>query len=156
MDKQFLTDLAAAKEAEQITRNKLSSLGYEVEDISDIKEYYYKGDIRLTDKSGKQYYLEVKDDSRIADTYNVLCEYEVYWKENGYSAKGNMYCDSDYYCVVSKQKKTIYVIDFKILKQIYKKGEHKVIKHAKQDTWCYLLPLYLIKRYNGLVAELHY
>ena len=61
----------------------------------------------------------MKDDSRIADTQNILCEDAVYYKESGRYVKGNMYSDYDIYAVVSKKEKVIYFFDFAKLKEIY-------------------------------------
>lgn len=154
----FFKDLEAAKPAEQLVLNTLSSLapGWTFTDVSNIREYRYKGDIKATAANGQEVFLEVKNDSRIADTGNVLCEYENYIKDGGYFIKGNMQSDYDYYCIVSQQQRKIYIIDFSILKANYTKGRHKVIEHYDQDTYCYLLPLLEIKRLGGLVATLDY
>ena len=47
------------------------------------------------------YFIEVKDDSRIADTGNVLCEERVFFREGNYYQKGFMYNDYEIFCVVS-------------------------------------------------------
>ncbi len=159
MLKNFYKDLAAAKPAEQLVLKTLSSLAtdYYFYDVSDIKEYRYRGDIRVINKiTNREYFLEVKNDSRIADTGNVLCEYQNYIKDGDYFIKGNMFSDYDFYCIVSQQQRKIYIIDFSILKANYTKGEHKVIYHYDQDTYCYLLPLLVVKRLGGLIAEIDY
>ena len=75
MTEQFYKDLAEAKTAENIVRDYLSSLGaYKVEDISENPDFYYIGDLKLTKALGQVRYIEVKDDSRIHETKNVLCE----------------------------------------------------------------------------------
>lgn len=123
----FYKDLEAAKPAEQLVLNLLASSGYEVEDVSDIREYYNKGDIKLVLPTGKTFFIDVKDDSRIAETGNVLCEYAVHFKENDYYCKGDMEKDYDILAVVSKGEQKVYFIDFNILKRKYSQGEHKVI-----------------------------
>ena len=62
-------------------------------------------------KNNKVYFIEVKNDSRIADTGNVLCEEEVYYKKNDYYGKGNMYSNADVFAIVSKQNQKIYFIN---------------------------------------------
>lgn len=158
MLRDFFKDLAEAKPAEQLVLNTLSNLatGYVFDDVSNIREYRYKGDIRATTPNGKEVFLEVKNDSRIADTGNILCEYQNYIKDGNYFIKGNMCSDYDYYCIVSQQQRKIYIIDFSILKANYTKGEHKIIYHYDQDTYCYLLPLGVVKRLGGIVAILDY
>lgn len=155
----FQKDLAAAKAAENTVRRVFSSLTneYRFEDVSNQREFYYKGDIKAISLStGTEIYIEVKDDSRIAQTHNVLCEEEVFYKEYGYYGKGNMSCNYDIYCVVSKSEHKIYVIDFKVLKSIYKRGEFKHINHPQQETFCYLVPIGLVKKYNGLLDVIDY
>lgn len=158
MLRDFYKDMNKARAAEQLVLNKLSSLatGWRFDDVSQIREYRYKGDIKATGSNGQVIFLEVKNDSRIADTGNVLCEYENYIKDGGYYIKGNMFSDYDLYCIVSEQQRKIYIIDFTILKQNYTRGSHKVIQHYDQDTYCYLLPLLDVKRLGGLVAVLDY
>lgn len=158
MLRDFYKDLALAKPAEQLVLNTLSSLapGYIFDNVSEVKEYRYKGDIKVTTPEGREIFLEVKDDSRIADTGNVLCEYRNYIKDGDYFIKGNMCSDYDFYCIVSQQQRKIYIIDFSILKANYTKGYHKVIYHYDQDTWCYLLRLDIIKKLGGLVAVIDY
>ena len=114
------------------------------------------GDIKAIDKSGKEIYIEVKNDSRIADTGNVVCEEEVYYKERDYIGKGNMFCDNDIFAVVSQSEHKIYVIDYKILQANYRKGEYKEIVHSQQTSYCYLLPLTEIKKLGGLIAIVDY
>lgn len=155
----FKRDLAIGKRAEVIVYDLLSSLaiGYDIEDVSNNCLFYYSGDLKAIDKSsGKEYFLEVKNDSRIADTGNVLCEVEVYYKNAGYYGKGNMDNDSDIYTVVSEIDSKVYFIDFNILKKIYKYGEYKEIEHRQQITYCYLVPIGLIKKMGGLIAVVDY
>lgn len=76
--------------------------GYSYENVSDIPEYYRKGDIKATClTTGLEYMIDVKDDSRIAETQNILCEEENYWKETGIYTNGFMYNDYDYLAIVS-------------------------------------------------------
>lgn len=156
----FYEDLENAKKAEGIVATYIftnAGYDYQIEDVSDIPEYYHKGDIKVIDrKTGKEYMLEVKDDSRIADTRNILCEEEVYYKDNDYYAKGNMYSDYEYYCVVSQQERKIYIIDFSILHSIYRKYDYITKEHAAQITYAYLVPIGALRKRNGIIAELDY
>lgn len=70
--------------------------------------------------------------------------------------KGNMYCDSDIFCVVSQQARKIYILDFKRLQEIYKKGEYRVIEHPEQTTYCYLLPIHRAKQWGALITTIGY
>lgn len=154
----FFDDLNKARVAESIVLDTFSQLttGYSFENVANERKYFYKGDIKAIAADGREIFIEVKDDSRIADTGNVLCEYEVYYKESGTFGKGNMKSDYDIYCVVSQSEQKIYVIDFDTLQANYKKGQHKIIRHYDQDTYCYLLPIDTIKKLGGLIAVVDY
>lgn len=131
---EFYKDLEAAAWAEHLVADTFSSLttGYTFEWVGDQKEYRYRGDIKATAADGREIFIEVKDDSRIADTRNVLCEEENYIKDGDYFIKGNMKSDTDIYCVVSAAERKIYVLDFKVLKKIYKSlGTFNIIRHAQ-------------------------
>lgn len=158
MLKDFFNDLENAKQAELLVRDTLAALttDYTFFAVGDVKEYRYKGDIKAVDKAGNEIFIEVKDDSRIADTGNILCEEENYIKDGDYYIKGNMCCDSDIYCIVSQQERLIYVLDFKILKSIYKMGQYQIIHHSQQNTHCYLLELCRAKQYGALITKIKY
>ena len=152
----FAIDLEKGHRAEQQVLNVFSSLSldYDFIDVSALKELFYCGDIKAVNRTtGKEVYIEVKNDSRIAETGNVLCEEEVYYKRSDYYGKGNMSSNCDIYVVVSEADSRIYVIDFKVLKDIYKKlGTYKEIEHKEQTTYCYLLEIGRVKQFNGLIA----
>lgn len=157
MLKKFKEDLAAAKEAEQITKTAIAAAGYKVFDVADQPEFYHKGDLQIQLPTGELRYVEVKDDSRISDTQNILCEDEVYFKESGRSVKGNMYSDYDIYAVVSKKDNLIYFFDFSKLKEIYKRyGMFKRIHHPEQYSDCYLLELCRAIQFKALIAKINY
>jgi hypothetical protein len=155
---QFYIDLEAAKPAEELVRQTLSKLTteYQFIDVADLPQYYSYGDILATGKNGSEFFIDVKDDSRIADTKRILCEEEVYFKQDGYTKDGFMYSNYDYLCIVSKKESRIYIIDFKVLKEIYKKGEPRNFEHPTQETFGYLLDLYLVKKYKALKAVINY
>lgn len=156
---QFQKDLAHAKYAEQLVREIFEALtvNYAFEDVADEPIYYYQGDIKATClEDCREILIEVKDDSRIHETGNVLCEDEVYYKDSDFYAPGNMSNNSDIYVVVSQESHKIYVIDFKILRQNYKRGEYRVIEHFSQTTYCYLCSLAAIKSWGALIDVIEY
>lgn len=158
MVKGFYEDLAQAREAEQLVLDVFSNLSkdYKFENVGAERKYFYKGDIKATAADGREIFIEVKDDSVIHRTKNILCEEEVYYKYNGVFDKGNMQSDYDIYVVVSKQERMMYVIDFEILKKIYEMGEYKVIEHPNSTTYCYLLPVYVAKRQGAVIKTINY
>ena len=86
----------------------------------------------------------------------MLCEEEVFYSSTGNYVEGNMYSNYETYCVVSQDKKKIYVIDFKVLKRIYQRGNYKEIRHKDQTTYCFLVPLIMLKNEGGIIAEIDY
>ena len=154
----FYEDLKGAKGAEHLVFNVLSSLDKErtYEYVGDNRDYYYKGDIKATEKSGKEIFIEVKNDSRIAETQRVLCEEGNYFKRVDYYKDGGMYNKTDIYCVVSESERKIYIMDFKVLQKHYQSGQYMELDHPVEVTYCFLLELCRIKQFGGLIAILDY
>lgn len=81
---QFRKDLEAARASELLVYNYLLSLGLDgvsFELVNDNPAYYHKGDI-IARAANKEIGIDVKCDSRIAETSNVLCEEENYFFDN--------------------------------------------------------------------------
>ena len=159
MVKNFQRDLSKGKEAERVVFNTLSALypDYTFEDISDQREYRRIGDIKaINNSTGVVSYFEVKNDSVIHNTGNINCEEEVYYNDDDRVVKGFMYNDYQYYCILSAQERKIYIIDFKILQENYKKGQLKIMEHYDQMSYCYLLPIGYIKKLGGLIKTIEY
>lgn len=159
MLKDFKKDLVIGKRAEKIVLDKLSSLttDYNFTDVSRDYIYYDIGDIRATNKkTGKDLYIEVKNDSRIAETHNVLCEREVYYESTGKYKLGNMSCCGDIYIIVSESERKLYILDYKLLRKNYRKGIEKKIRHSQQTTYGYLCELALIKEWGALLYTIDY
>lgn len=154
----FFTDLKKAREAEVIVRNELAHRmpDYKFELIGHIPLYYGRGDIRVVTPSGEEHFIEVKDDSCIWKTSNVLCEEEVLYYWNNELVDGNMYSDYEIYCVVDRRGQFIFVIDFSILKEHYKEGKYKVIQHEEQETRCYLVSLRQLREWGALIETISY
>lgn len=68
-----------------------------------------------------------------------------------------MQCDYDIYCIVSENTREIFIFDFKVIKEIYKRyGEYNIFDHYNQTTFCYLLPIGRIKQHGGYITKLTY
>ena len=154
----FKRDLEAAQEGERRVEMYFRGLTnkYDFKNVGSNPAYYHKGDILAIEKeTGREICIEVKQDSRIAQTGNVLLEDEVDYF--GISTKkGNLHSDYEIYCVVSPQKQKIAVLDFKVLKKYYRNGTYKIIPHEDQVTFCYLLSLEEIERLGGVIAVIDY
>lgn len=153
MLQKFYLDLEYAKTAEKIALSTFSSLApeYKFEDVSGDRAYYHRGDILATTPQGRAICIEVKQDGCIAATGNVLCEDEVYYWD-GDRKPGNFHSDYEIYCVYSPQKQKLVVMDFDVLRRIYKQGNYKIIHHADQTTYAYLLPLSFVEEEGGIIA----
>lgn len=158
MLKDFNKDLEKGKRAEKIVLDTLSNLTDEFAfaDVSDKRECFYRGDLMAWNADFRTFFLEVKNDSAIAKTGKILCEEEVYYKTADYYGKGNMQSNSDFYIVVSEEEKKMYILDFKVLQKIYRKGEFKEIKHPQQITYAYLLDLWIARKHGALLATIDY
>lgn len=153
----FYTDLEKAQEIEKAVAARLEELtdNYSFYWIGDQKEYYHKGDIVAVDKAtGEKIFIEVKGDTRIGETGNVLLEDEVYYKQNNNQVPGNLHSDYQIYCVVSEDTQQMWFMDFEKLKGLAERfGEYKVIRHPQQITFALLVPLHRIKQFGALVAK---
>ena len=156
---QFNKDLAFGKKAEEIVFNYFSSIDdkHTYIDVSDKSFYYHLGDIIAVDRETKeQILIEVKNDSCIHRTGNVVCEEWVHYKSTGQTKNGNIHNNNDIYIVVSQEQRKIYVMDMKVLKRIYLNGRYKEFDYAHQASGCFLVSLDSIRANGGLIAILDY
>lgn len=157
---QFNNDLEKGKRGEQVVLKTLVALGknsgFEFQYVGDIPECRYLGDIKVTTPDGAVKYIEVKNDSRIHETYNVLCEEYVDYRDGRGEQKGNMFCSGDYFAVVSEPSQKIYIIDYKKLREIYKQGEYRVFDWGTQVTYGYLVGTHVLRHNNALLGIIEY
>lgn len=154
----FDKDLAKGKKGEQIVKKVFSERdkNHQYIDVSNDPKYYYKGDLIAVAADGKKTMVEVKNDGVIHKTHNILCEEAVFMKQKGKFNKGFMYSDYELFCVLSEPERKIYMVDFQILKQIYKQGRYKRFDYPDQYSDCYLLPIGTLKQYGGLINVVSY
>lgn len=155
----FYSDMAKAKKGEQIVLNVLQHTTdeYVFDDVSNLVDYRYRGDIRALDECWglDEYCLDVKMDSCIGRTGNILCEEKVYFYDAGW-AKGNMQSDYDALAIISVDTQKIYIIDFPKLKKHYKEGYTYYKDHGEQITYGYLFPLSKAWKYDMVKAIITY
>ena len=157
LKEQFNIDLQQGKEGEAIVAQYLSKQGYQVEDVSNDPKCYHKGDLQILLPTGEKRYVEVKNDTVIGKTQNILCEEEVYYKDKGYFAPGFMYSDYDIYAVVSMDQQEIYFFDFSKLKEIYKRlGTYKRLHYPDQYSDCFLLEVCRAKQFKAFYGKVKY
>lgn len=160
MANKFQKDLAKAKIGENIVFQVLQGCTdkYEIVNVSNEKDYWHKGDFILNDvDEGVSYFLDVKDDSRIYDTHNLLAEHKV-WYKNGGLKDGFMFSGYDYVAYLSQQDKIIYMLDFKLWQRYYlsKSDRHLNIGHGYQSTDAYLMSLDKARKLGIVIAEIEY
>ena len=164
MSSKFYEDLKKAKVGEEIVLDVLKNATNEwiFTNVSEDEEYYYKGDIEAWNIDVGCLYIDVKMDSRIAQTGNVLCEKKVYsYKDKKYH-KGNLDSDYDDLAIISVEAKKIWIIDFNVLKKHYKEGRAYSKDHydnngnLSQKTIGTLCSLKQIKKWGGLLYEIEY
>ena len=154
----FWHDLQIAKTAEEEVISALSNLAPDIEfvNVSNDKEYFYKGDIKAILPDGRCAMIEVKRDTRIGDTHNILCqEAKKYWDKD-YWQKGTMHSDYEVYAIVSPQRRRVCFIDFKVLFAHYKEGKHRVFITDEAAEDIYLLPLEYLEEQGGIIATVDY
>ena len=155
----FYTDLRVGHKAEAVVLDTLTALtdDYTFIPVGNQPEYYHRGDIIAIDKSGNQTMIEVKNDSCIHYSGNVLCEEEVYFFESKERKSGNFYSPYEIYCVADLVARKLYFMDFKVLKSIYRKyGRYRGCWYEEQMSRTYLLPLEYVKKHNGLIKVVEY
>ena len=154
---QFEKDLQQGKDGEQVVLQYLQKTGYSVEDVSGKRQDYHKGDLLITLPTGQTRYIEVKNDTVIGSSGNILCEEEVYYKDRDYLAPGFMYRDYDIYAIVSEDTRKIYFFDFSKLKEIYQRfGEYDRLDYPHQYSDVFYLPIHRAKQFGAFIAKVEY
>ena len=178
----FFKDLKKGKKGERIAKDVLECMteNYTFRDVSEEEEYRHLGDIEikysydsyrekfnvkpdylpmpqeLFDLYNLSYFIDVKDDSRIGDTGNILCEEKVYYKKNGIVKDGFMYNLYDYLAIVNEKDKMIYILDFHLLQKVYKQGRKMRLYYSDQYSDVYLYSLDKAKDNGILMAVIGY
>jgi hypothetical protein len=153
---QFDKDLVKGKRAERIVYNYLKKnfSKYIIQDVSDIPYFYSLGDIRVITTEGEKHLIEVKNDECIANTHNILCEFEVDYETH--RAPGNFLNEYEFYAVVSESESLIYFFDFKKLKALTKYLTPRLIQRSGQSSICKFVALSEAKRNGSLIATVNY
>lgn len=140
----FQNDLKRGKKGEYLLAAALEKKGHKVVDVSnDI--YYQKHDIDLllTNKSGQQTTVEVKNDLRSEDTGNVFVEFQNNNNRTRNYKGWYYYCDAAYVAFVQENYKLAHLISFTHLKEMCETGKYKINNSNDSRGWC--VPLEVIK-----------
>ena len=162
-DKRYMEDVNANRPAELIALEVLNNLnnGYTYEDVAKIEKYYCKGDILMKKDGKKTKKIDAKNDGEVADTGNFAVEAGGYSKIYGYRKKGWIDSQYDYVAVVSQQAKTIWILSFKRLKEIYKDTALTEGRLVTSEFWDnvkynYLIPVYKAIELGVVLAKITY
>ena len=162
-DKRYMEDVNANRPAELIVLEVLNNLnnGYTYEDVSQIKKYYCKGDILMKKDGKKTKKIDAKNDGEVADTGNFAVEAGGYSKIYGYRKKGWIDSQYDYVAVISQQAKTIWILSFKRLKEVYKDTALTEGRLVTSEFWDnvkynYLIPVYKAIELGVVLAKITY
>lgn len=162
-NKKYMEDVNANRPAELIVLEVLNNLnnGYTYEDVAQIEQYYCKGDILMKKDGKKTKKIDAKNDGEVADTGNFAVEAGGYSKIYGYRKKGWIDSQYDYVAVISQQAKTIWILSFKRLKEIYKDTALTEGRLVTSEFWDnikynYLIPVYKAIELGVVLAKITY
>lgn len=162
-DKRYMEDVNANRPAELIVLEVLNNLnnGYTYEDVAQIEQYYCKGDILMKKDGKKTKKIDAKNDGEVADTGNFAVEAGGYSKIYGYRKKGWIDSQYDYVAVISQQAKTIWILSFKRLKEVYKDTALTEGRLVTSEFWDnvkynYLIPVYKAIELGVVLAKITY
>ena len=162
-DKRYMEDINANRPAELIVLEVLNNLnnGYTYEDVAKIEKYYCKGDILMKKDGKKTKKIDAKNDGEVADTGNFAVEAGGYSKIYGYRKKGWIDSQYDYVAVISQQAKTIWILSFKRLKEVYKDTALTEGRLVTSEFWDnvkynYLIPVYKAIELGVVLAKITY
>ena len=118
----FVLKNKEGKQAEQIVKDYLTGRGYTVQDVSEEQENYQNDVDFIVRKDGRTSKIEVKLDTRLAETRNIAFEDVFYLKDKetgqteireGYYH----YSQCDFLIFVSPDDNSLYMIRFAKLKE---------------------------------------
>lgn len=160
MTNNFKEELKKNRVAEIILMQVLESIYDDaalVEDVADNENCFYLGDVRVTDKIGNSFYFDAKNDGVIHKTGNVFCEdYKFFLRKMNERHNGFMSSNYDYLSIVDRVSKKIYILDFKVLKKIYK--NYRRVQTTLCDAQCHgtVIPLEECKKKGALLHVINY
>ena len=156
-------DVEAHRGAEAIVVEVLNNLdnGYHFEDVAQDERYYNKGDIKMIKEGVKTKCLDVKDDGEIAKTGNFAVEAGGYSKLTGAKRKGWIDSQYDYVAVISQKDRTIWILSFRRLKEIYDNIELTGGRKVTSNFWDnvkynYLIPVRRAIQLDAVLAKIEY
>ena len=118
----FVLKNKEGKQAEQIVKDYLTGRGYTVQDVSEEQDNYQNDIDFIVQKDGRTSKIEVKLDTRLAETQNIAFEDVFYLKdkETGQTETREgyyHYSQCDFLIFVSPADNNLYMVHFVKLKE---------------------------------------
>lgn len=118
----FVLKNEEGKQAEQIVKDYLTGRGYTVQDVSEEQDNYQNDVDFIVQKDGRTSKIEVKLDTRLAETQNIAFEDAFYLKdkETGQTETREgyyHYSQCDFLIFVSPADNCLYMVHFAKLKE---------------------------------------
>lgn len=147
MNENFFNDLAIGKRGERLVFEALKNRGHQVEDLSDICEYWLKDiDCRLT-KNDVSITMEIKNDLKSNYTGNVFVET---YNRNNQKRGGEgwfCYCEADYLCFVQEEHNIAHIVKRdELIKHCWSNHYREVNSDFSRG---YIVPIYKLKEYSS-------
>lgn len=118
----FVLKNREGKQAEQLVKDYLTGRGYTVQDVSEEQDNYQNDVDFIVQKDGRTSKIEVKLDTRLAETQNIAFEDAFYLndKETGQTETREgyyHYSQCDFLIFVSPVDNSLYMVHFAKLKE---------------------------------------
>lgn len=118
----FVLKNKEGKQAEQLVKDYLTDRGYTVQDVSEEQDNYQNDIDFIVQKDGRTSKIEVKLDTRLAETQNIAFEDVFYLKdkESGQTETREgyyHYSQCDFLIFVSSADNSLYMVHFAKLKE---------------------------------------
>lgn len=119
----FVLKNKEGKQAEQLVKDYLTDRGYTVQDVSEEQDNYQNDIDFIVQKDGRTSKIEVKLDTRLAETQNIAFEDVFYLKdkETGQTETREgyyHYSQCDFLIFVSPVDNSLYMVHFAKLKEL--------------------------------------
>ena len=128
--------LCQGKDGEELFKKIMAKKGFELKDVSDVKEYQDKDiDFIYEARNGKVQTFEVKRDTRIYETHNIFVEYIVVFKDKVEYSKGYLFkSEADILAYNDSHCKLFYIIDLPQLKKYVIENQRKFKIGRREDN----------------------
>lgn len=154
-DRNFKSMLQDGNQYEKVVQNYYRNKGFEIKDVSDIKEYQDMDIDFLISKNNKTLSYEIKADTRMSETGNIVIEHGMH-RKSGFQEGWMHKCKADVLCFVDVKNDISYMFNWpKVKENIATYG--RLIQFKNNYDKCvgelYLLSVQDAKKHN-LILEI--